>query len=276
MGRVESLQEAVGTPDKRKTVFTYTKRGKLKVKELPTGEILYYKYGHGIWEEDLRQYYPVVEISSGKAVQRFFFDTFGHILRAESGDVSVTRTYGYLGRILEETITGDSIYGSVVASSYDAMGRCTSIRLPDSSKILYRYQGLFPESVSRLSAGGKTLYSHEYVSYDADGHLCQEKLIHGCGLRQAEWNANGKKQSVDTPFFHESIDYDSAHRPIASQKRDALGAVSSVYSYDALSQLVSESVSWLHRLYQRPLCQHISIVHDKNLLAFRRIHTLVH
>ncbi len=93
-----------------------------------------------------------MEISAGNAVQKYFFDSFGHVLRADSGDASVTRTYGYLGRVLEETITGDLICGSVVTSSYDAIGRCTSIQLPDASKILYRYQGLFPESVSRLSA----------------------------------------------------------------------------------------------------------------------------
>ncbi len=126
---------------------------------------------------------------------------------------------------------------------YDAAGRIVSIKLPDASFIYYTYEGPVVKSVTRLDKYKNELYVHQMVVHDQMGNLVEEILPGHVGQRKQQFNLSGRRTGVFTDFFQEQIPKDGFDVLGNIKKREFVcngENYSSTYTYNELSQLVSE------------------------------------
>ena len=234
MGQVLSFSEGVGTAEEQTVQFIYSTDGQLVEKILPSGEKIQYTRDYGTYLDEPSYQYFVLEIRSGSFFQKFYLNSQRQVVRAVSPDAIVTREYGGLGGILEEHVTSEMAEYNI-ESTFDGLGRRTSVLLPDDSEILYSYNGLFPKLVSRSLNRGEEAYQHEYLAWNREGRPLEEKLIHDLGTRKTCWE-NGLPISIESPFFQETARYDNSLRLISSD----IGKDHCEYRYDSMGQLTNE------------------------------------
>jgi len=128
-------------------------------------------------------------------------------------------------------------------NTYDSQGRRTACSIPAANcRIEFAYHALNPQSVQRKTIQGQTLYTHQYSSYDLSGHLLDEELIDGS---RAHFSIDtlSRKIRIDSPhFMQEAVQFDPVGHIIRMHTQND----ESVYSYDQLYQLTSESGLFAH------------------------------
>ena len=241
MGRVEELIEAEGSPDEKRTTYSYNTLGKVMAKTLPgTSVPITYNYTKQGWLSK-------IQYQEGKndplLSNSYSYDRRGNITSASAlGNKSVERTYNVFNQILQETVKdGEGKY--TLKFQYDRKGRLKSIALPDDSSIAYTYDGVFGREVKRLSSHGEELYSHAYTSYDESGKLLEETLIGYCGDRRTNYDLNGRKTLIETDYYTESVPangYSALGNLLTIQRKGDFPAENNSYTYNSLSQLTSE------------------------------------
>lgn len=241
MGRVEELIEAEGSPDEKRTTYSYNTLGKVVAKTLPgTSVPITYNYTKQGWLSK-------IQYQEGKndplLSNSYSSDKRGNITSASAlGNKSVERTYNVFNQILQETVKdGEGKY--TLKFQYDRKGRLKSIALPDDSSIVYTYDGIFGREVKRLSSYGKELYSHAYISYDESGKLLEETLVGYCGDRRTNYDLNGRKSLIETDYFTESVSangYSALGNLLTIQRKGDFPTENNSYTYNSLSQLTSE------------------------------------
>ena len=227
-GRLTTLTEANGSPDAKTTRHLYQPDGKLSQTIKPDGTSLFYTY-------DGLSNLVSLHSSDGTVRHQMAYNRIGHLVQSDD----IRRTYDAKGRILTETFPR----GYSMENGYDSQGRRTLCSIPSANcRIEYSYHGLDPQSVQRKTFNGQTLYSHRYSSYDLSGNLLEEELIDGSRVRLTI-DLLSRKTKIDSPHFtQEAVQFD----PVGNIIRLRTQNDESVYSYDKLYQLTSESGLFAH------------------------------
>ena len=219
--RKETLIRAYGTPDARTTTYLYKPRGELAVQTLPNGTTLTYTYTpFG---------YPLtVNTSDGFIRQMFEYTLNGHLHIAKDGNHILKRDLDDFGNVLSETI--DNLF---YTKTYDSLNRLETITFLDKSTLVFTYNPVYLETVTRFSANQQQQYQHTYESYDLAGNLLSEQLPYKLGTIFHTWNPNGTQASLASHFFDQVIKYESDSRV---QKISSDGK----YRYNDLSEIIQE------------------------------------
>jgi RHS repeat-associated protein len=227
-GRLITLIEADGSPDAKTTRHLYQPDGKLSQTTKPDGTSLFYTY-------DGLSNLVSLQSSDGTVRHQMAYNRLGHLVQSDDS----RRTYDAKGRILTEAFPN----GYSMENSFDGQGRRIACSIPAANcQIDYSYHGLDPQSVQRKTINGQTLYTHHYSSYDLSGNLLEEELIDGSRVRFTI-DPLSRKTMIDSPhFMQEAVQFD----PVGNITRMRTQNDESVYSYDKLYQLTSESGLFAH------------------------------
>ena len=158
----------------------------------------------------------------------------GHLLSAsdEKQNISIKRKTDPFGNVTREEFPN----GTAIEKEYDDFDRLTSLKISDVGQIVYNYDPLFLKDVTRISKKGEFIYSHHYEKYDLDGNLVAENLIGNLGQVLHTTDLKGRKVGISSPYFSETCTYD----PSGNLLRSILDRTEHTYTYDDLSQLISE------------------------------------
>ncbi len=237
MGRLEKLIEAEGSPEEKVTSFAYNNLGQLVSQDLPGAakplSYTYNKVGH---------LYKVQYDSPDKELcisNSYSYDREGNVTSAHAlYGISIQRECNIYGQVTKETVSdGEGKY--TISCQYDRKGRLKGVILPDGSSIGYTYDALFGREVIRVAANDTEMYRHTYT-YDTSGRLQEETLIGYCGDRITQYEA-GRKSQISTDHIIEKKTYDALGHLTSVIKRAEFEALDETYSYNALSQLISDS-----------------------------------
>ncbi len=211
----------------RTTRYCYHPSGCLATKSLPSGGVLKYSYNSlGFLES--------VNSSDGSINLIYRTNKLGDIIEASDLNqaYSLSREYDPFGNILREQ-TSD---GLLLNKKYDGFSRPLVIDFSEGS-LEYEYDPLNLRSVSRLNNQKNQIYKHTYNRYDKSGRLLEESLIGKLGTQNFRYDKNGRKTASSSPYLTQTCFYDELGNLIESQK----DKTTDHYSYDPLSQLVSEN-----------------------------------
>ena len=235
MGHLEKLIEAKGSPEQRITHHSYDSQGRMESKTIPGASPITYTYNkQGFLFKVQHDSKKDLAVSNSYSYDRQGNITYAHALHGKT----VKRSYNVFNQVTEETVDdGEGKY--TLNFSYDRKGRLKSIRLPDRSSIAYTYDAFYGREVKRLSSTGELLYAHTYDSYDALGRLTEESLIGQAGARKTTFDAAGRKTSIQTDYFTESVP-EKGYNPLGHLLELNRGHEQISYSYNALSQLIEE------------------------------------
>ncbi|MES2273052.1 MAG: RHS repeat-associated core domain-containing protein [Chlamydiota bacterium] len=195
--------------EKRTTKWTYTSGDRLLTKQKPDGTTLIYEY-----DEQWR----LAKVGS----QEFRYDALDRII----GGTGFSRKLDAFGNILREEWSN----GLWIESDYDDSNRPQIRRLPDQSRITYDYEGPFLIKIGRISKEGIEVYSHTYRQHDPRGNPQSEV---GLFETRYEYDKSGRQTSLECPYFQETVGYDFSGNLVRKGN--------TTYTYDALSQMTSES-----------------------------------
>ena len=90
--------------------------------------------------------------------------------------------------------------GLFVENSYDLAGRKSSLKLFDGSLVEYFYNGNYLSEIIRNGS-----YSHQFLSYDLDGNLVEEKPIGCTNSSKFERNAFGYISEITTGTYSQKV-----------------------------------------------------------------------
>lgn len=226
-GRVIKEIEA----EQKLTILTYDIAGRVKTRTLPSGIIFAYDY-----------------------------DGLGRIIKTKSSDGTVHYHYAYkLGP--EPTQIADFIHNTVILRnynlfgelkdekistglhfqwSYDDLGRCKQLLLPDNSSIDYTYTGAHLSTVQRHSSDHILLYQHHYSEFDPNGHVAEEELISQLGTLKTTHDLLERPEQQTSSWLTHSNAYGPSG--LVKETRNTLFG-DKEYTYDALNQLLKEGES---------------------------------
>lgn len=225
--KITSMTRGFGTPESRKTYYTYTPSGKVETKTLPDGTILAYSY------------HPLGFLSSltstdGTIKHQFQCNKSGKLLAAHDAveKTSIRREVDPFGNVVREIFPGNI----EVKKSYDAFDRPTALRLSGVGSVIYTYDPLFLRKIDRFGTDGKLHYSHLYESYDLDENLLSERMIFDAGKITHRFDLKRRQAEVVSPCFSQKSKYDERGNLILN----TIDNQPISYVYDDLSQLISE------------------------------------
>lgn len=215
-----------GSKDSRTTAFTYTLSGKVASKILPDGVTLSYKY-------DPFGFLRELQSSDEQIHHSFKYNALGHLNYAGDENNFFSREIDPFGNVVQEKFSN----GAVLDKEYDRFDRLTRLKVHGLGEISYSYDPLFLKAVTRYSNTCEELYTHRYETYDLAGNLLTEQLIGGLGQIAHQTNLRGQKTAITSPYFTQSCSYDSVGNLIENISSETKHE----YSYDGLSELISES-----------------------------------
>jgi RHS repeat-associated protein len=141
------------------------------------------------------------------------------------------RTYDDGGRVVQEWLEN----GLTLSGQRDALGRRTTLSLPDGSNIQYLFDGVHLKEVTR----GK--YRHRYTDVDWMGRWIESSGP--IGVIQREFTEKGQVCSLSGSHLKEIVPdggYDEVGRLLSLQIEDPVGQAIALFKYDDLNQLKSE------------------------------------
>ncbi len=194
-------------PNKTQLLFSYDAAGR-KTQLISSDQTLHYKYTY----EESSEPTEIIDVLK---------------------DTSIKRKYNYFGELIEEV----GCNKHRLSWDYDALGRCTSVHLPDKSSINYQYEGLYLSSVFRQDPQKKILYEHLYQGYTPTGQVTKEQYILGLGQNSTSYDILERPSQANNSWFAETLTYNT------------LGLVENVsntrsgnktFSYDSMYQLKQE------------------------------------
>jgi len=231
--RLTQLNESPDTPYEKTTEFSYTLDGHLKQVLKPSK--LKITYSH-----DGLGRITTVKTSDGTCHYELSYDAMGHITLAKNclTNQITTRTYDHFGNLLSETTE----HGLTTQRTYDALGRKTSLTLPDQSSIHYTYGAYHLLQVTRHSSSGQPLYSHTYNSYDKSHNLLAETLPHSLGTTTYQIDLLSRPIQKQNSFHIENLhSFDPNGNLLSYARESSLPLEEHQYSYDALDQITEEA-----------------------------------
>ena len=216
-----------GTNDTRKTSYEYTPGGKLQIQTNPDHISLNYTYdGLGFLQS--------VTSSDDQINHTFVYDKEGNLLAAIDANLnlSILREVDPFGNITKELFPH-----ALIEKDYDALDRSTTLELDGIGSIHYDYDPLYLRKVTRNSSDNFPQYSHNYLSYDLNGNLLSEEMIHELGITEQSFDIQGQKIAIHSPYLNETASYDPCHNLLTKISDSQVYE----YTYDSLDQLTSEN-----------------------------------
>lgn len=250
MNRKEKEVIASGTEDAQTTSFEYDREGRLIRRINQVGVAINYEY-------DAR----------GR-ISRLFSD--GDDLAAPTDYLYVyneqdlplqvidkitktvtTRAYNVHGQVTQEVLANDQ----VLKYSYDHLGRCIELILPDSSSIKTTYVGEYPQTITRLDPNKNIRYQHMYKERDLSGRItCMQTPS---GTVNFGWSLYGNISSIDSEHYKKCVDlFDLCGNVLKTTTSDTGGRFSTNYLYDEFYQLVEERSSQV-------ICYSFDSIHNR-------------
>jgi RHS repeat-associated protein len=169
--------------------------------------------------------------SDGTIGYLYAYDKVGNLIQTSSIDGEVTRTYDGRGNLKEETLPS----GLRVKYTYDVEGRKKTFSLKEHT-ISYDYDAFNLKKVSRQKQG-RTLYAHEYLSYDLSGRVLLEELPLSTGQVFRDYDLLGRGVLLQSPYFtQEALSFDPVGNLLLTKRQKKRLA----YTYDELYQITSE------------------------------------
>lgn len=231
--RLESQIQSLGSPLQRQSYLFYNLFGQLETYIKPDSVSLYHLY-HPTGQ--LSEYYS----SDGTIHYRYFYDAKNNLIEVEDlvQNTLTKRTYNSFNELLSEKLSN----GMQLSSSYDSLGRRTSMTLPDSSSIHYDYQSGYLKNIRRHNASEELLYHHDYLELDVNGHVISSRLIGNAGNLDLKYDDKHNCIAVNCSRWNEEIHYNDANHTIQTINiRDPKGALNKVFQYDDQKRLVQEN-----------------------------------
>jgi RHS repeat-associated protein len=216
------------------TLNEYDSLGRLSRKKLPSGVILTHTY-----DEESR----LIELISSDGTIHYQYIYGLSVDPIQIKDLvkksSLERSYNLFGELEKET-TNENL---TLSWDYDNLGRKISITLPDMSKIKYEYKGLHLKKIKRIRKDDTLEYEHCYLTFDKNGHVQNELLIHNLGEIKTTFDLLERPISVVSPFHKMETNYDA--RGLISNTQNSLFGKKQ-YKYDPLKQLFLENEIQYH------------------------------
>ncbi len=225
--RLLSITEALGTEHQRTTRYSYTACGLKQSLFKPSGIAIHYDY-------DFLGRLTELVSTDGSCHYKFYYDALHQPIQIDDRvyHSSTYRKYDHKNRLVSEQLST----GPCLQWTYDALGRKTSLTLPDKSYILYTYDALYLRRIERYNPSGTLLYAHTYTSYDLSGNLLEEALIGNLGRISYGLDPDGFTKTASSPYHAES-QHRSPSGHVVLWEKDGRP---SRFTYDGLSQLIEE------------------------------------
>ena len=224
--------EAVGTPEQKLTRSTYNQYGQKENFIKADGIILSHTYDEMGRLESLKS-------SDGTVHYFYHYDANSNPVKIDDLIKGISTKCIYeQGRLIEETLSN----GLSLKYTYDRIGRLLQLTFPDHTSIVYSYNGNQSQSISRLDDTKDLSYIHAYNQWDLSGHLISSTLPGMAGLINYGYDLLGRLKSINHPHYQESLNYDPIGCLIERVQQD----IPFRYTYDNLSQLISEDGAFSH------------------------------
>ena len=243
------IEERHGITDPITTKYQYGPMGQL-ISRMDGSEATYYLYD-AVGQLIRIQKPDGVELSIA-------YDSLGRMIHFSSSDGTVDYSYAYdtAGnpiQVLDHVnnavlkreyhafggITKDESLVSV-GKVFDSQGRPNRLILPDGSGIEYEYDSAGLKALHRISEDGTRRYSHEYTKFSPKGQPIEAKMVGAAGILTTELSSHGSIHKITSPWWSQRIDEDKG-RVVGTRIWDAGGKYDSVYGYDQLGQLTTET-----------------------------------
>jgi RHS repeat-associated protein len=233
-GRLVGLFEAVDTPLRRATLYSYNQYGEKVADIAADGVIIHYAY-------DALGRLSAYHSSDGTIAYQFQYDPNSNIVSVFDAihQSYTTRTYDAANRVTDETLAN----GLTLNYQYDGLGRVTQFYLPDASGVQYTYDAAFLRNVTRLDTSKSPTYVHHYTNYDQSGKITSAQMIADAGTLEYSRDRLGRLRLSKSAHFEEDLSqrgYDSVGNLIKQSRRDSISTITCDYTYDNLYQLTSE------------------------------------
>lgn len=233
--RLEAIVEGLGSPQQKRTTYSYDSNGRLTTLTKPNGTTLTHSY------TDKGQLAQLTS-SDGTIDYNYSYNTEGHVTQVYDA-INATETlrqYTSQGNLALEILGNDL----ELSTTYDTLGRRTQQLLPDGSAITYSYDRTRLNAIHRENSSGTLRYTHSYTAYNTQGQVTQAKMIGELGTISTSFDHNHRIQSITTPFWSETIPeggYNEAGQLTEAVITDAGGTTPCSYQYDARCQLTEET-----------------------------------
>jgi RHS repeat-associated protein len=226
-----SVTEAYGAPTQKISLKEYTPSNLLAKLIKPDGVTITYEY-----DDLLRLTFQ--RSSDGSIDYAYSYDKNSNIVKVDDAvhDNTTRRQYDKNNRMIGETLAT----GGQFAYQYDALARVKQLTLPDHSAINYSYDAAHLKSVSR-EVDGK-VYIAEY-DYNLSGRVRTVKMANGLGEIEYLYDSSMRTQSIQSPYYSMCVPdggYNGNSNLLEVSQEDAVGVLTSYYSYDSLQNLISE------------------------------------
>nr|NGX31764.1 putative deoxyribonuclease RhsB [Chlamydiota bacterium] len=230
-------------PDHKITHMQYDTSGRCIQKTKPCGTQIHYIYD--AFGKLLHLYTFPTSIS-----YHYIYNKKSQLIetRNEQNILLNRRKYDTQGNTIEETFAN----GYTVYKEFDPFNRLIKIIYPNKNHALYRYDGIFLDTITLFDASKTMLYRHIFAKRNLAGHV--ESILLPPELGQLEYNydSHGRPTYASNPHHTESITYDIAgyiSNHTFSEKK-------TTFTYDDLNQLASENAYFyqhdsLHNLIQQ-------------------------
>jgi RHS repeat-associated protein len=236
--RLKDCYEAYGTLEQKQTTIIYNSFGQKEKLIKNDGNILSHTY-------DALGRLKSHQSSDGKINYSYEYDLNSNPIRVEdhiNGTATVRKYDGNDFMYYEEL--GNNL---IMRYSYDYIGRINEIILPDNTKIAYEYKGSQLKAINRLDSTDNVDYTHQYDSYDHSGNLTKSILVKNAGTLNFDYDILGRLTNAETSCWNEQIKtYDKVGNILEILLYDSFGEASTVYTYDNLYQITSETGAATH------------------------------
>ncbi len=219
---------SVTEESKKTTKYTYTLNGLLQKIIKPDGKVVSHAY-------DALSRLIRLTSSDGSIEYEYLYDKNNNPLRVIDKKNRLIHSYAY-------DAWNRRINDSGCKLSYDTLGCLDRYQVKSGPIIDYQYTHGRLKHIVRKDKSDHELYRHSYTSFDLESKVTSTKLIGGLGTAHFEWDKLGRNIKIKTPYWSENLSrFDLACNLLESSYTDAIGNVTSTYTYDDLYQLTSES-----------------------------------
>jgi RHS repeat-associated protein len=219
--------------EKKITLYTYTRSGKLETITKPDLVVLFYEYDK--LGRNSRQY------SSDQSVDYTYIYNLNDDLISSTdniNDFQTTREVDGKGRVIKDTLAN----GLVLEKEYDTLGRQTLLTLPDNSAIEYVYDAFYLRYVNRISKEEELLYSHHYKTYDLSENLIEEIFFSEEVSSIYSYDLCQQKNKIVNPYLAQTVHSRDKGARIAHLSTDSsIEKDQKTFSYDNLNHLTEET-----------------------------------
>ncbi len=248
---IELSEEGEGMT--KTTLYHYNSQNQLEEVIKPDGRSLYYSYNQ---EGRISRF----EAGDGSFCYRYHYDPSKRLVRVEDLCHQLIQT---ISRLNEEEWMEEQGPAMRLIYQQDACGRRVGMTLPDSSRVIYDYEGDQIVGIERLDKHQHSCYFHSF-EYDEQGQLLSQSSMQGRreSVPEGGWDAKGRLLKL----IREEGEEREEHTFCYTEEGFLANEKSHAYTYDSLfNRLSHQGQEWkingLNQLVETP---HASYCYDAN------------